>query len=186
VKFRREDYTVNGHLLPEELVQLIKEDRWVKTAWDVFSKCNNIEEARRIAAVLPAWNHTLHDCLDNNGRFPIADVYFYGVSRMVNQTRRNFDHTDPSYRWTGEPLEDDPPGNIDPSQIVTIGYQGDGTDSELLLDYSLSSDMPRVVAGHWDLSRERIHSDPKWKGYWGPHFREVAADFAAFADMLSL
>ena len=100
-------------------------------------------------------------------------------------TQRYFDKEDVIFDWVGEPDENDPPGNIEPDRIIAIGYQGDGTDSEVLLDYSVSSDTPRVLAGHRCSSRERIRPTPDWSGYWGPHFREVAPDISAFVDVLT-
>jgi hypothetical protein len=185
--FLKQRDRVNGLSLPNALVQLIKEGRWVKPDWDFFRDCVDAQTASRRVAVLPAWKPDLDAwTTDPESVKPVADVFLYSLNEMRRETEGFVDKRGIVNGWIGEPDVSDPPGDIDPTRIIVIGDQGLGTDASIALDYRLSSDIPRVVAAHWDLTRKRRKADAKWSGYWGPHWREVAPNISRFAEILKL
>jgi hypothetical protein len=185
--FLKQGDRVNGLSLPKALVQLIKEGRWVKHDWDFFRDCVDAQTASRRVVVLPSWKSRLDEwTTDPGSEKPVADVFLYSLDEMLVNTKAYVDKRGGVNEWIGEPGVSDPPGDIDPARIIVIGDQGLGTDASIALDYRLSSDIPRVLAAHWHLSRKRIIADPEWSGYWGPHWREVAPNISRFAEILEL
>jgi len=103
-----------------------------------------------------------------------SGVTFYSTAQMEKETSWWLSLSKEGSCLKGLADSTQPPGDIEPSQIVLIGDVGMGFDAPFALDYRTSTVDPRIIHYRW---REQ-----------GSHNRwlEIAPNFSSFISILNL
>lgn len=121
--------SVNGNSLPQLLVDLIDDGRWI----------------------VPADESTFDDVFSDH-----AGVTFYSIERMKSETEWWCSLATPGSVLLGHADHERPPGDMDPAKTVLIGDAGIGFDTPLALDFRHSSSDPSVVVYDWNEKQWRV------------------------------
>lgn len=115
--------SINGNSLPQLLVDLIDEGRWIVPTDE--SKFDNVFSEH-------------------------AGVTFYSIEQMKSETEWWCSLATPDSVLLGRLDHKRPPGDIDPSKTILIGDAGIGFDTPLALDHRNRCSGPAVVVFDWN------------------------------------